>query len=229
MTSRQIGCVNWPRSRAVLPRKPCKPNPDSIRGEISDRRAKSQDKSVPKPRPGSDSWQNIDAVAMLGEEAAAGLAEEPEEDEEDMGYDGDPLAGEARQEIGRRLRRHFPSITPSRRLAIIDEVVGVMEQMVRCYLPQVKSIIERELGCSPYLTRQASQRLIYEVHNSSQISIMEYVELINDADFLDILRGRAMFVRVQENLDPNADDPSGHGNIISLRFRHADKTPRGGV
>ena len=186
-------------------------DPESLRGEIGDRRAKSRDKPLPKPRSGPDNWQGIDTVALLGEEAAAGLAEEPEDDDEDMGYDGDPLAGEARQEISRRLRRHLPGVVPSRRLSIVDEMVGAMEQMARCYMGQVKSIIERELGCSPYLTRQASQRLIYEVHNSSQVSILEYVELINDSDFLDILRGRAMFVRVH-----GSDDPSGDGKVVSL-------------
>lgn len=217
-------------ARSVAP-EAMRTDPDSIRGEIGDRRAKSQTKSpeksngksdgksIPKRRLGPDNWEGINAVALLGEEAAAELGDEPDYDDEDMGYDGDPLAGEARQEIGRRLRRHLPDLSLSRRLAIVEEMVAVMEQMARCYMPQVKSIIERELGCSQYLTRQASQRLIYEVHNSSQVSVLAYVELINDADFLDILRGRAMFVRVQEDPNPGADgdDHSGDGKIVPLR------------
>ncbi|MCC9622526.1 DUF2336 domain-containing protein [Thalassospira sp. MA62] len=99
-----------------------------------------------------------------------------------------------RMDVARRLRRHLADLSPSDRLEMVDEFVGAISNMGDCYRPQVISLIEQELGHTPYMTRQAATRLHQDIQAIGRVSISDYVELLSDSDFLDILRGRGEFV-----------------------------------
>jgi DNA-binding MarR family transcriptional regulator len=78
---------------------------------------------------------------------------------------------------------------------MVEEFVTAIGNMADCYRPQVIALIEQELSHTPYMTRQAAMRLRQDIAAIGRVSLGEYVELLSDADFLDILRGRGEFVQ----------------------------------
>ena len=102
---------------------------------------------------------------------------------------------DVRMDVARRLRRHLTDLSPSARLDMVDEFVAAITNMGDCYRPQVISLIEQELGHTPYMTRQAATRLHQDIQAIGRVSIADYIELLSDADFLDIMRGRGEFVQ----------------------------------
>ncbi|MEQ8284917.1 DUF2336 domain-containing protein [Thalassospira sp.] len=114
------------------------------------------------------------------------------EDEDDDAPDFD---SDVRMDVARRLRRHLNDVSPSDRLEMVDEFVAAIANMSDCFRPQVITLIEQELGHTPYMTRQAATRLRQDIQAIGRVSIGEYVELLSDSDFLDIMRGRGEFVQ----------------------------------
>lgn len=126
-------------------------------------------------------------------EHAARMSSELDDNEEEgraPDFDSD-----VRMDVARRLRRHLSDVSPSERLAMVDEFVEAISNMGECYRPQVIGLIEQELGHTPYMTRQAATRLRQDIQAIGRVSIGDYIELLSDADFLDILRGRGEFVQ----------------------------------
>ncbi|MFH1805650.1 MAG: DUF2336 domain-containing protein [Pseudomonadota bacterium] len=123
------------------------------------------------------------AAAMAAHFDDAEHAVRPQEDD-----------SEARMDVARRLRRHLANISPSERLDMVDEFVAAIARMSDCYRPQVAALIEQELDHTPYLTRQAALKLTREISAIGRVQAIDYVEMLSDADFLDILRGRGEFV-----------------------------------
>lgn len=136
------------------------------------------------------SESNIDTAGL---EHAARLSSEIDalDDVEDVpDFDSD-----VRMDVARRLRRHLTDLSPSERLEMVDEFVGAITNIGDCYRPQVISLIEQELGHTPYMTRQAANRLRHDIQAIGRVSIADYIELLSDADFLDIMRGRGEFIQ----------------------------------
>ena len=102
---------------------------------------------------------------------------------------------DVRMDVARRLRRHLSDVSPSDRLAMVDEFVAAITNMGDCYRPQVIALIDQELGHTPYMTRQAAMRLRQDIQAIGRVSIADYIELLSDSDFLDIVRGRGEFVQ----------------------------------
>ncbi|MBO6804207.1 MAG: DUF2336 domain-containing protein, partial [Thalassospira sp.] len=136
------------------------------------------------------SENNADASAL---EHAARLSSELDalDDAEDVpDFDSD-----VRMDVARRLRRHLTDLSPSERLEMVDEFVSAIANMGDCYRPQVIALIEQELGHTPYMTRQAANRLRQDIQAIGRVSIADYIELLSDSDFLDIMRGRGEFIQ----------------------------------
>jgi len=128
-----------------------------------------------------------------GLEHAARLSSELDalDDAEDVpDFDSD-----VRMDVARRLRRHLTDLSPSERLEMVDEFVSAIANMGDCYRPQVIALIEQELGHTPYMTRQAANRLRQDIQAIGRVSIADYIELLSDSDFLDIMRGRGEFIQ----------------------------------
>ena len=102
---------------------------------------------------------------------------------------------DVRMDVARRLRRHLTELSPSERLDMVDEFVSAIANMGDCYRAQVILLIEQELGHTPYMTRQAANRLSQDIQAIGRVSIADYIELLSDSDFLDIMRGRGEFVQ----------------------------------
>jgi hypothetical protein len=113
-----------------------------------------------------------------------------DDDEDVPDFDSD-----VRMDVARRLRRHLTDLSPSERLGMVDEFVSAIGNMGDCYRPQVIALIEQELGHTPYMTRQAANRLRQDIQGIGRVSIADYIELLSDSDFLDIMRGRGEFVQ----------------------------------
>lgn len=133
-------------------------------------------------------------LAQSGLDYAARLSADLADDDEDE--DGQPdFDSDVRMDVARRLRRHLNDLSPSERLDMVEEFVTAISNMADCYRPQVIALIEQELSHTPYMTRQAAMRLRQDIAAIGRVSLGEYVELLSDADFLDILRGRGEFVQ----------------------------------
>jgi hypothetical protein len=133
-------------------------------------------------------------LAQSGLDYAARLSADLADDDEDE--DGQPdFDSDVRMDVARRLRRHLNDLSPSERLDMVEEFVTAIGNMADCYRPQVIALIEQELSHTPYMTRQAAMRLRQDIAAIGRVSLGEYVELLSDADFLDILRGRGEFVQ----------------------------------
>lgn len=135
-----------------------------------------------------------DQAAQSGIDYAARMSADLVDDDEDQ--DGQPdFDSDVRMDVARRLRRHLSELSPSERLDMVEEFVTAIGNMADCYRPQVIALIEQELSHTPYMTRQAAMRLRQDIAAIGRVSLGEYVELLSDADFLDILRGRGEFVQ----------------------------------
>ena len=135
-----------------------------------------------------------DLAAQSGIDYAARMSADLVDDDEDE--DGQPdFDSDVRMDVARRLRRHLSELSPSERLDMVEEFVTAIGNMADCYRPQVIALIEQELSHTPYMTRQAAMRLRQDIAAIGRVSLGEYVELLSDADFLDILRGRGEFVQ----------------------------------
>ncbi|WP_417810865.1 DUF2336 domain-containing protein [Thalassospira alkalitolerans] len=133
--------------------------------------------------------------AQSGLDYAARLSADLVDDDDDE-EDGQPdFDSDVRMDVARRLRRHLSELSPSERLDMVEEFVAAIGNMADCYRPQVIALIEQELSHTPYMTRQAAMRLRQDIAAIGRVSLGEYVELLSDADFLDILRGRGEFVQ----------------------------------
>lgn len=147
----------------------------------------AQGRAIPRK---SNSDEN---AGPAGLEHAARLSSELEDDgtiDDVPDFDSD-----VRMDVARRLRRHLTDVSPSQRLEMVDEFVAAMTNMGDCYRPQVIALIEQELGHTPYMTRQAANRLRQDIQAIGRVSIADYIELLSDSDFLDIMRGRGEFVQ----------------------------------
>lgn len=149
--------------------------------------ANTRGRPIPRKNPASEL---TDTAAL--EHAARLSTEMSELDDDDDAPDFD---SDVRMDVARRLRRHMTEISPSERLEMVDEFVTAIANMGDCYRPQVISLIEQELGHTPYMTRQAANRLRQDIQAIGRVSIGEYIELLSDSDFLDIMRGRGEFVQ----------------------------------
>lgn len=136
--------------------------------------------------------ENVPNLSAL--EHAARLSMEMADAEEDENTSPD-FDSDVRMDVARRLRRHLGDVSPSERLTMVDEFVAAITNMGDCYRPQVISLIDQELGHTPYMTRQAATRLRQDIQAIGRVSISEYIELLSDSDFLDIVRGRGEFVQ----------------------------------
>ncbi|MAL41505.1 DUF2336 domain-containing protein [Thalassospira sp.] len=157
--------------------------PDAFSADAGNARGRS----IPR----KNSSEEISEQTAL--EHAARLSNEmayAEEDEDAPDFDSD-----VRMDVARRLRRHLNDVSPSERLEMVEEFVAAIANMGDCYRPQVINLIEQELGHTPYMTRQAASRLRQDIQAIGRVSIGEYIELLSDSDFLDIMRGRGEFVQ----------------------------------
>ncbi len=173
-------------------------------------------------------------LAQSGLDYAARLSADLADDDEDE--DGQPdFDSDVRMDVARRLRRHLNDLSPSERLDMVEEFVTAIGNMADCYRPQVIALIEQELSHTPYMTRQAAMRLRQDIAAIGRVSLGEYVELLSDADFLDILRGRGEFVQTAaEKLEAEqeaaaqarlARDRSEKGGLLN-RLLSSDDAPR---
>ncbi|MBX2830475.1 MAG: DUF2336 domain-containing protein [Rhodospirillales bacterium] len=145
-------------------------------------------RSIPRKNSSSEisNPSGLEHAARLSTE----LAYAEDEDDDAPDFDSD-----VRMDVARRLRRHLNDVSPSERLEMVDEFVAAIANMSDCFRPQVVTLIEQELGHTPYMTRQAASRLRQDIQAIGRVSIGEYVELLSDSDFLDIMRGRGEFVQ----------------------------------
>ena len=135
--------------------------------------------------------ENNADVAGLAHAARLSSELDALDDEDDVpDFDSD-----VRMDVARRLRRHLTDLSPSERLNMVDEFVSAIANMGDCYRPQVIALIEQELGHTPYMTRQAANRLRQDIQSIGRVSIADYIELLSDSDFLDVMRGRGEFVQ----------------------------------
>ncbi|MBO6807620.1 DUF2336 domain-containing protein [Thalassospira sp.] len=148
---------------------------------------RAQGRAIPRKH---ISENNADAAGL---EHAARLSSEL--DALDEAEDAPDFDSDVRMDVARRLRRHLTDLSPSERLEMVDEFVAAIANMGDCYRPQVIALIEQELGHTPYMTRQAATRLRQDIQAIGRVSIADYIELLSDADFLDIMRGRSEFVQ----------------------------------
>lgn len=148
---------------------------------------RAQGRAIPRKH---ISENNPDAAGL---EHAARLSSEL--DALDEAEDAPDFDSDVRMDVARRLRRHLTDLSPSERLEMVDEFVAAIANMGDCYRPQVIALIEQELGHTPYMTRQAATRLRQDIQAIGRVSIADYIELLSDADFLDIMRGRSEFVQ----------------------------------
>lgn len=153
--------------------------------------------SAPLARSGRIPRHPDEAELAAPDESNIGYAldlHDDEADEDDV--DARPIEddSDARMDAARRLRRHLPELSPSERVEMVDEFINAVERMSDCYRPQVIALIDQELGHTPYMTRQSAARLRHDLVAIGQVNITDYVELLSDADFLDLLRGRGEFV-----------------------------------
>ncbi|WP_073954108.1 DUF2336 domain-containing protein [Thalassospira sp. TSL5-1] len=174
--------------------------------------------------------------SFLSFAARIGADEDEFDDDEDAFYmptrHGED-DGEARMDVSRRLRRHLPDLSSAQRMEMVDEFMDAIERLADCYRPQVIALIEQEFGHTPYLTRQAANRLRLDLANIGQVHIIEYVELLNESDFVDLVRGRGEFtttawsrerLRAQRALARRAQDSAEQpkGGLFS-RLRQGDE------
>ncbi len=146
--------------------------------------------------------RNPDDLSSSPDESFLSFAARIGADEDDFDDDEDAFYmptrhgeddGEARMDVSRRLRRHLPDLSSAQRMEMVDEFMDAIERLADCYRPQVIALIEQEFGHTPYLTRQAANRLRMDLANIGQVHIIEYVELLNESDFVDLVRGRGEF------------------------------------
>ncbi|WP_085581526.1 DUF2336 domain-containing protein [Thalassospira mesophila] len=194
---------------------------------------------IARHKPARDDITSSDDESFLSYAARIGADDDDDlEDDEDSVYLPDRHGeddSDARMDVARRLRRHLPDLSPSQRLEMVDEFMDAIVRLADCYRPQVIALIEQELGHTPYLTRQAAARMRIDLAAIGQVHIVEYVELLNDSDFLDLMRGRGEFTttarareRVRANLvearlmQERNDAKSG----LFSRLRAGDDAPR---
>lgn len=154
------------------------------------------------------------------------------EDDDAPDFDSD-----VRMDVARRLRRHLHDVSPSERLEMVEEFVAAIANMGECYRPQVINLIEQELGHTPYMTRQAANRLRQDIQIIGRVSIGDYIELLSDSDFLDIMRGRGEFVQTAAERARAEQEAAARARLIAQqaekeksgllnRLLSSDETPR---
>ncbi|PKR53309.1 DUF2336 domain-containing protein [Thalassospira marina] len=212
--------------RTVAPDEFSMNKPVATRSDMSARSSNPHDHSSPE----DESFLSF--AARIG-------ADEDEYDDDDDAFYMPTRHGEddseARMDVSRRLRRHLPDITASQRMEMVDEFMDAIVRLADCYRPQVIALIEQELGHTPYLTRQAANRLRMDLANIGQVHIVEYVELLNDSDFLDLVRGRGEFTttaRTRDRMRANmaharrAQDRNDATKVgLFARLRQGDEAP----
>jgi polyhydroxyalkanoate synthesis regulator phasin len=160
--------------------------------------------------------QTADSAAdAAGLEHAARLSTEIDalDDVDDVpDFDSD-----VRMDVARRLRRHLTDLSPSERLEMVEEFVAAISNMGDCYRPQVIALIEQELGHTPYMTRQAANRLRQDIQAIGRVSIADYIELLSDSDFLDIMRGRGEFVQTAAERERAEFEAAAKARLIELQ------------
>ncbi|MDG4719310.1 MULTISPECIES: DUF2336 domain-containing protein [Thalassospira] len=148
------------------------------------------------------------------EHAARLSSEMAHVDDDDDAPDFD---SDVRMDVARRLRRHLHDVSPSERLEMVEEFVAAIANMGECYRPQVINLIEQELGHTPYMTRQAASRLRQDIQSIGRVSIGEYIELLSDSDFLDIMRGRGEFVLTAAERVREEQEAAAKARLIALQ------------
>ena len=192
--------------------------------------ANAQARRIPRKQ-STDDVPNLSAL-----EHAARLSSEmaDAEDDEDSSPDFD---SDVRMDVARRLRRHLADVSPSERLTMVDEFVAAIANMGDCYRPQVIALIDQELGHTPYMTRQAATRLRQDIQAIGRVSIGEYIELLSDSDFLDVMRGRGEFVQTASERARSEQKAAAKARLIEQksekekggllnRLLSSDETPR---
>ena len=120
---------------------------------------------------------------------------------------------------------------------MVDEFVAAIANMGDCYRPQVIALIDQELGHTPYMTRQAATRLRQDIQAIGRVSIGEYIELLSDSDFLDVMRGRGEFVQTASERARSEQKAAAKARLIEQksekekggllnRLLSSDETPR---
>ncbi|MEQ5774558.1 DUF2336 domain-containing protein [Thalassospira sp. NFXS8] len=211
-------------------------------GEFSTSASSSENNSragyIPRRKADSGDLTSSSDESFLNFAARIGADEDELDDDEDAVYlptrHGEDNS-EARMDVARRLRRHLSDLSPSQRLEMVDEFMDAIVRLADCYRPQVIALIEQELGHTPYLTRQAAARMRLDLAAIGQVHIIEYVELLNDSDFLDLMRGRGEFTttaRARDRLRANMaearrmqDRTDAKAGLFS-RLRATDDVPR---
>lgn len=160
--------------------------------------------------------ESDDVTAHSGIDYAVRMSADLSDDDEDE--DGRPdFDSDVRMDVARRLRRHLNDLSPSERLDMVEEFVTAIGNMADCYRPQVIALIEQELSHTPYMTRQAALRLRQDIAAIGRVSLGEYVELLSDADFLDILRGRGEFVQTATEKLEAEQEAAAHARLARDR------------
>ncbi|WP_339781509.1 DUF2336 domain-containing protein [uncultured Thalassospira sp.] len=194
---------------------------------------------IPRHKAGDDDLVSPPDESFLSFAARIGADDDDLDDDEDLAYlpsrHGEDDS-DARMDVARRLRRHLPDLSPSQRLEMVDEFMDAIVRLADCYRPQVIALIEQELGHTPYLTRQVAARMRLDLAAIGQVHIIEYVELLNDSDFLDLMRGRGEFTttaRARDRLRANVEQArrlqdraeASKGGLFA-RLRTSDDAPR---
>ncbi|MHC8493179.1 DUF2336 domain-containing protein [Thalassospira sp. SM2505] len=179
--------------------------PDAFSADAGNARGRS----IPR----KSSSEEISEQSAL-EHAARLSTEMAHADDDDDAPDFD---SDVRMDVARRLRRHLHDVSPSERLEMVEEFVAAIANMGECYRPQVINLIEQELGHTPYMTRQAASRLRQDIQAIGRVSIGEYIELLSDSDFLDIMRGRGEFVQTAAERAREEQEAAARARLIEQK------------